>query len=96
MAEPLHTQECGSRCRTRCERLLSWTDVAPQRIAVGVSHNDRKDILRSRLDSMGHPEVVVDTANKLQGLEFDIVIAWHPPLIEVVEFKKEIPPCQLV
>lgn len=64
--------------RTRCERILSWTDLNPQRIAVGVSHNDQKDILRARLDSMGHPTVVVDTANKLQGLEFDILIAWHP------------------
>ena len=64
--------------RTRCERVLSWTDVSPQRIAVGVSHNDQKDILRARLDSMGHQAVVVNTANKLQGLEFDIVIAWHP------------------
>ena len=27
---------------------------------------------------MGHSEVVVETANKLQGLEFELVIAWHP------------------
>ena len=47
-------------------------------MAVGVSHNDQKQLLRSQLDSIGFSEVVVETANKLQGLEFDVVIAWHP------------------
>jgi hypothetical protein len=66
------------RPQVRCERSASWTDLDPRRIAVGVSHNDQKDILRVRLAAMGHSAVVVDTANKLQGLEFDFVIAWHP------------------
>jgi hypothetical protein len=35
-------------------------------------------MIRSRLDTLGHTDVVVETANKLQGLEFDLVIAWHP------------------
>jgi hypothetical protein len=64
--------------RVRCEWMTTWQDLCPERVAVGVSHNDQKDLLRARLDAMGHCDVVVDTANKLQGLEFDVVIAWHP------------------
>lgn len=62
----------------RCERDQSWTSLGPERIAVGVSHNDQKDHLRVRLDNAGYPNIVVETANKLQGVEFDLVIAWHP------------------
>jgi hypothetical protein len=52
--------------------------LGPSRVAVVVSHNNQKDILRAGLDGAGFDEIRVDTANKLQGLEFDIVIAWHP------------------
>jgi hypothetical protein len=52
--------------------------LALNRIAVAVSHNDQKDQLRTSMDSVGLAAVKVDTANKLQGLEFDVVIAWHP------------------
>jgi hypothetical protein len=62
----------------RCERNPSWTDLQPRGLAIGVSHNDQKDLLRFRLDGAGFPQVVVETANKLQGLEFELVIAWHP------------------
>jgi hypothetical protein len=58
--------------------MTEWQELRPERVAIGVSHNDQKDILRSCLDEMGHRNVVVETANKLQGLEFDMVIAWHP------------------
>ena len=64
--------------RIRCELQNAWHDLAGARVAVGVSHNDQKDVLRSRLDSLGYSDVVVETANKLQGLEFEFVIAWHP------------------
>jgi hypothetical protein len=64
--------------RVRCELSTEWRDLDPARIAVAVSHNDQKDILRARLDAQGNQNVVVETANKLQGLEFDFVIAWHP------------------
>ena len=33
--------------RIRCEIQTSWRDLPGGRIAVGVSHNDQKDILRS-------------------------------------------------
>lgn len=55
-----------------------WSPVDANRIAVAVSHNDQKDYLRSAFDSAGMAFVRVDTANKLQGLEFDFVVAWHP------------------
>ena len=64
--------------RVRCELNTDWRALDPGRIAVVVSHNDQKDILRARLDEQGHSNVVVETANKVQGLEFDFVIAWHP------------------
>src|SRR5204863_3894119 len=52
--------------------------LLPQRVAVAVSHNDQKDHVRLALDDAGLVAVRVDTANKLQGLEFDVVLAWHP------------------
>jgi hypothetical protein len=64
--------------RVRCEREPSLTDLAPGRVAIGVSHNDQKDRLRATLDSRGMGGVVVETANKLQGLEFEVVFVWHP------------------
>lgn len=64
--------------QVRCERNPEWSGLAPHRVAIGVSHNDQKNILRMRLDDAGLPGVVVNTANKLQGLEYDFVIAWHP------------------
>src|SRR4051812_11727992 len=64
--------------RVRCEREQSKAALRQSRIAVGVSHNDQKDLLRVALDNKGFSGVVVETANKLQGLEFDVVFAWHP------------------
>lgn len=53
-------------------------DLRQQEIAVGVSHNDQKDLLRALLDESGLSAVKVDTANRLQGLTFEVVVAWHP------------------
>jgi len=55
-----------------------WTPLRHGRIAVAVSHNDQKDLLTATLSNHGIEGVVVDTANKLQGLEFDLLVAWHP------------------
>jgi AAA domain len=52
--------------------------LTADRVAVAVSHNDQKDLLRASLDSAGLASIRVDTANRLQGLEFDVVVAWHP------------------
>jgi hypothetical protein len=64
--------------RVRCERAPAATPLTPGRVAVGVSHNDQKDQLRAALDDRGLEGVVVETANKLQGLEFEVVFVWHP------------------
>ena len=48
------------------------------RIAIGVSHTVQRDAVRDGLDAAGVGGVRVDTANRLQGLEFDLVLAWHP------------------
>jgi hypothetical protein len=64
--------------RVSCERLPGPVELGPARVAVGVSHNDQKDLLRAALAARGLSEVVVETANKLQGLEFELVVVWHP------------------
>jgi hypothetical protein len=56
----------------------TWTPIRASAIAVAVSHNEQKDHLRVALDAAGFNHVRVDTANKLQGLEYDLVVAWHP------------------
>jgi hypothetical protein len=77
--------------RLTCERHPEGTDLVAARIAIGVSHNDQKAMIRTLLDSAGLGGVVVDTANKLQGLEFDFSICWHPMagLDEADEFHLE-------
>ncbi len=58
--------------------------LQPSDIAVGVTHRDQRDHVRIHLQHTrtraGLPldEVVVDTANVLQGREFEIVVVWHP------------------
>jgi hypothetical protein len=58
--------------------------LQPSNIAVGVTHRDQRDHIRTALQNTrtrtGVPvdEVVVDTANVLQGREFEIVVVWHP------------------
>lgn len=47
-------------------------------VAVGVVHRDQRAHLRAGLDAVGLHGVVVDTANRLQGRQFEVVIAWHP------------------
>src|SRR5262249_9135125 len=64
--------------RLICERYPEGTELMPDRIAVGVSHNDQKAMVRMLLDAAGLTSVIVDTANKLQGREFDFSINWHP------------------
>ncbi len=62
----------------RCEREPRLGRLRPEQVAVGVSHNDQKDFVRVALDALGLEGVVVETANKLQGLEFEVVFVWHP------------------
>jgi len=58
--------------------------LGTQHIAVGVTHRDQRGHVRAAVDGMlerrGFPpgSVVVDTANRLQGRQFDLLVAWHP------------------
>jgi hypothetical protein len=64
--------------RVRCERCPVPAELRPEQVAVGVAHNDQKDFVRLALARRGLGGVVVETANKLQGLEFEVVVVWHP------------------
>ena len=64
-----------------CERNPEGRTVGPDDIAIGVAHRDQAERLRSALRSTGNPHtatVTVDTANRLQGREFEVVIVVHP------------------
>lgn len=53
-------------------------------IAVGVVHRDQRAAARAAVDErlraigLRPGAVTVDTANRIQGREFDVVVAWHP------------------
>jgi hypothetical protein len=65
-------------CTVECERHPEGVALAPERIAIAVAHTDQKLLARALCDAAGLPGVVVNTANQLQGLEFDLTIGWHP------------------
>jgi hypothetical protein len=48
------------------------------RLAVGVAHRNQSAAVRIELQRRGLNGVIVDTANRLQGREFDVVVVWHP------------------
>jgi hypothetical protein len=66
------------QARTVCENNTVLTDLRQADVAVGVSHNDQRDLVRALLDESGLSSVAVETANRLQGLTFQFVVAWHP------------------
>ena len=45
---------------------------------MGTAHRDQAQAIRAILTAGGLPGITVDTANRLQGREFDIVIVRHP------------------
>ncbi|WP_435153618.1 AAA family ATPase [Micromonospora aurantiaca (nom. illeg.)] len=51
--------------------------VTADRIAVGAAHRDQVAAIRSRLGAAG-AGITVDTANRLQGREYDLTIVLHP------------------
>ena len=57
--------------------------VTPDRIAIGTAHRDQAAAIRAALSrpawaGLGLGEVTVDTANRLQGREYDVTIVLHP------------------
>jgi hypothetical protein len=51
--------------------------VTASRIAVGTAHRDQAAAIRAALGAAGL-DVVVDTANRLQGREYDVTVVLHP------------------
>jgi hypothetical protein len=49
--------------------------VSPDRIAIGCAHNDQVAAIRAAGVPAG---ITVDTANRLQGREYDVTIVLHP------------------
>ncbi|GGR67038.1 helicase [Streptomyces humidus] len=48
------------------------------RVAVGTAHRDQAAAVRAALTELGVTDVTVDTANRLQGMEFDVTVILHP------------------
>jgi AAA domain len=77
-------------CAALAERILQrgavsyserWPDgelVTADRIAIGTAHRDQAQAIRSLLGVLSAAGVTVDTANRLQGREFDVMIVLHP------------------
>ncbi|WP_327376171.1 AAA family ATPase [Streptomyces sp. NBC_01216] len=52
--------------------------LTPDRIAVGTAHRDQAAAVRAQLAELGVAGVTVDTANRLQGREYDVTVVLHP------------------
>jgi len=77
------TAALAARVLQRGASFISERAVEPQpatsaRIAVGTAHRDQAQAIRACLAAGGYPSITVDTANRLQGREFDVVIVLHP------------------
>ncbi|MGW3203230.1 AAA domain-containing protein [Streptomyces sp. NPDC001135] len=60
------------------ERSSAPTPLTADRIAVGTAHRDQAAAVRAALAELGVAGVTVDTANRLQGREYDITVVLHP------------------
>ncbi|WP_309140658.1 AAA family ATPase [Streptomyces sp. PKU-EA00015] len=52
--------------------------LTADRIAVGTAHRDQAAAVRAALGDLGVSGVTVDTANRLQGREYDVTVVLHP------------------
>ncbi|MFF0743096.1 AAA family ATPase [Streptomyces sp. NPDC004111] len=52
--------------------------LTADRVAVGTAHRDQAAAVRAALAGLGVSGVAVDTANRLQGREFDVTVVLHP------------------
>jgi hypothetical protein len=85
-ADPVLAEHMVNVTTRLLQRGARWRDedhdrrrpLTPADIAVGVSHNDQKDLLRALFDDAGLQSIAVDTANKLQGLTYQVMLVWHP------------------
>lgn len=63
---------------TVSERSPDPAPLTAGRIAVGTAHRDQAAAVRAALDGLGVTGVTVDTANRLQGREYDVTVVLHP------------------
>lgn len=65
---------------TTDERVKTPRPLTADRVAIIAAHNDQVQAVRYALHSAGQDpdELVVSTANKIQGREYDFVFVWHP------------------
>lgn len=57
---------------------VDTTALTADRVAVGTAHRDQAAAVRAALADLGVRGVAVDTANRLQGREFDVTVVLHP------------------
>ncbi|MEW2158426.1 AAA domain-containing protein [Streptomyces sp. NPDC007189] len=60
------------------ERSDDPTPLTADRVAVGTAHRDQAAAIRAALAELGVADVTVDTANRLQGREYDVTVVLHP------------------
>jgi hypothetical protein len=62
------------------ERNRKGVALTADRVAVIAAHNDQVTAVRYALTQAGRDpdSLVVSTANKIQGREYDVVLVWHP------------------
>ncbi|MGW4703616.1 AAA family ATPase [Streptomyces sp. NPDC004285] len=60
------------------ERSETPVPLTPDRVAVGTAHRDQAAAVRAALAGLGVTGVTVDTANRLQGREYDVTVVLHP------------------
>ncbi|MGW0755773.1 AAA domain-containing protein [Streptomyces sp. NPDC002814] len=60
------------------ERSDGPAPLTADRIAVGTAHRDQAAAVRAALGELGVADVTVDTANRLQGREYDVTVILHP------------------
>ncbi|MER6693878.1 AAA domain-containing protein [Streptomyces minutiscleroticus] len=60
------------------ERSPDPVPLTAGRIAVGTAHRDQAAAVRAALAELGVADVTVDTANRLQGREYDVTVVLHP------------------
>lgn len=58
--------------------LVNGEPLTEARIAIGAARTVQADAVRTRLADRGLTGITVDTANRLQGREFDVTLVWHP------------------
>ncbi|MFJ6066944.1 AAA domain-containing protein [Streptomyces tendae] len=64
--------------RATSERSSDPAPLTAARIAVGTAHRDQAAAVRAALADLGVHDVTVDTANRLQGREYDVTVVLHP------------------